>query len=289
MNEVLVINKEKGMTSRDVVNEVSRILHIKKVGHTGTLDPLATGVLIICIGKYTKLVEELSAMKKEYIAEVILGLYTDTLDITGNILQKEKAIYTKEKINQVLFSFPKVYEQEVPLYSAIKIKGKKLYEYAREEKNVILPKRKVEIFHLELLDDIVYKNDKTVFKIKCEVSKGTYIRSLVRDIAYQLGTIGVMNSLIRTSQGNYSIKESYTLEDIKTGNYDFVEKSKLFSPYFKVVISEGILNKVKNGMKLKNIYHQNKILFVDKDDNPISLYQVDEKDNTKVKPYKMLI
>ena len=141
MNGVLVVDKPKNCTSRDVVNTICKKFHIKKVGHTGTLDPLATGVLIILIGKYTNLVEVVTAYDKIYEAEITLGALTDTLDITGNIIKEEKAIFTKEKIEESLKKMVGTYNQTVPIYSAVKINGKKLYEYARNNEEVELPKR----------------------------------------------------------------------------------------------------------------------------------------------------
>lgn len=145
MNGILLINKEKDYTSRDVVNIVSKCLNTKKVGHTGTLDPIATGVLVICVGKATKLVDYLTSTYKEYEAEIILGISTDTYDITGNILKEENVKIEKKEIEKVLNNMIGTYLQEVPIYSAVKIDGKKLYEYARENKEIELPKREVDI------------------------------------------------------------------------------------------------------------------------------------------------
>ena len=166
MNGILLVNKEKNYTSRDIVNIVSKKLKTRKVGHTGTLDPLATGVLVLCIGNATKLVEILTSTEKEYEAEIILGIKTDTLDITGNILKEENTFKTKEEIESVLQKMTKKYEQTVPIYSAVKINGKKLYEYARNNEEIELPKRMVEIKKLELINDIKYIEGKTIFKIR---------------------------------------------------------------------------------------------------------------------------
>jgi len=211
-NGVLIINKPKDYTSRDVVNKLNHILETKKIGHTGTLDPLATGVLVIAVGSYTKLVNELTSLDKEYIAEIKLGIKTDTSDITGNILEENNNYnINKEDILNVFNNFPKEYEQTVPAYSAVKINGKKLYEYAREHIKVELPKRLVNIYSLELLD---FSND--IIKFKTKVSKGTYIRSLIEDICIKLNVVGTMNSLVRTKQGKFSIEESINLDDINS-------------------------------------------------------------------------
>ena len=200
MNGIIIVNKEKDYTSRDIVNIISKVLGTKKVGHTGTLDPLATGVLVVTIGKCTKLTDYLTSSYKEYIAEFELGYLTDTLDNTGNILKKSEHKVSKEEIIKVTNSFKKKYNQQVPLYSAVKINGKKLYEYARNNIDIALPSRIVDIKEIEVLNIEEQK-----ITIKCLVSKGTYIRSLIRDIGNELNTYATMTSLIRTKQGIFDI------------------------------------------------------------------------------------
>lgn len=280
---LLVVDKEKNMTSRDVVNEVSKIFKTKKVGHTGTLDPIATGVLVLTINKATKLNELITATYKEYQVEAILGLKTDTLDITGNVLKKENTNFTKEEISDALNSFIGSYNQEVPIYSAVKINGKKLYEYARSKENVTLPKRVVNIKEI-VLDDINYIDNQTIIKFTCLVSKGTYIRSLVNDIAIKLNTVGTMKNLRRIKQGDYSIDKSYKLNDIKNNNYQIISIKEALKDYFTVKVDEKLKFKVINGQKLANIYNQEYVLFVD--DDVIALYK---SVNNELKPYKMFI
>ncbi len=288
MNGLLVVNKEKDCTSRDVVNSVSKILGTKKVGHTGTLDPMATGVLVMCIGKCTKLVDMITCDEKEYVAGVKLGILTDTLDTTGNVLKSESVNFSRDEIVNVLKSMTGEYEQEVPIYSAVKINGKKLYEYARNGEKVELPKRMVNIKEIELISDIEYSNKTINFNIKCLVSKGTYIRSLVRDIAKKLGTIGVMSSLKRTKQGKFSIDEAYSLLDIKEGNYKIIDIGTYFKDMYKVIVDDKLKKEILNGKILDNTYKYDKILFVDKNNNVLAIYSIYEKDNKKIKPYKML-
>ena len=287
MDGILIVNKEAGYTSRDIVNNVSKILNTKKIGHTGTLDPIATGVLVLCIGKATKLVEILTSTEKEYIAEATLGVMTDTLDNTGNILETKNTSITKEEIIKTLNNMQGCYEQEVPIYSAVKINGKKLYEYARENKNIELPKRMVEIKELELIDDIKYEDNKTIFNLKCLVSKGTYIRSLIRDIASNLNTVGIMSKLMRVKQGKFSINESYTLEDIEKGNYKLISISDCLSCYKKVIADDFLINKIRNGALLNQIYDEDIIVFKDCDDNVLAIYKTYDKDNSKIKPWKI--
>ena len=150
MNGLLLINKDKNMTSRDVINKLNHIFSMKKIGHTGTLDPLATGVMVCLFGKYTKLVDIITSYNKEYIAEIKLGVKTDTLDITGNVIETQNIKVTNEDILKVFSNFPKEYMQKVPIYSAVKINGKKLYEYARNNQLIELPKRKVNIYNLDI-------------------------------------------------------------------------------------------------------------------------------------------
>ena len=283
INGLLVVDKEKDMTSRDVVNEVSKIFKTKKVGHTGTLDPIATGVLVLTIGKATKLNELITATEKKYQVEAILGLKTDTLDITGNVLKKENTNFTKEEITNTLNSFLGSYNQEVPIYSAVKINGKKLYEYARNKENVTLPKRVVNIKEI-VLDDINYIDNQTIIKFSCLVSKGTYIRSLVNDIAIKLNTVGTMKNLRRIKQGDYLIDKSYKLNDIRNNNYQIISIKEALKDYFTVKVDEKLKFKVINGQKLANIYNQEYVLFVD--DDVIALYK---SVNNELKPYKMFI
>ena len=244
MNGVLIINKPKDYTSRDVINKLSKILGTKKIGHTGTLDPLATGVLVIVIGSYTKLVNELTSLDKEYIAEIKLGIKTDTGDITGNILEENyKYNITKENITNIFNNFPKEYEQTVPKYSAVKINGKKLYEYARENIDIELPKRMVNIYSLELLE---FNND--IIKFKTKVSKGTYIRSLIEDLCYKLNVIGTMNSLVRTKQGRFNIENALNLEDININTKLLTSKDILDIKDYG--LDDNLYKFVSNGNKL---------------------------------------
>lgn len=203
MDGILLVDKEKGITSRDVVNKISKELNIKKVGHAGTLDPLATGLMVIGIGKGTKILDLLTSDKKEYIATVKLGIQTDTLDITGNIVKKiDNYILKKDKLESILKFFSKTYMQTVPKYSAIKINGKKLYEYARNDIEIELPKKEVTIYSIELID---FKENEFTFKTL--VSKGTYIRSLINDIGNSLNIPMTMKELRRTKSGKFKIND----------------------------------------------------------------------------------
>lgn len=287
MNGIIIVNKPYGYTSRDVVNILCKKFKTKRIGHTGTLDPIATGVLILCIGSATKLVEALTSDDKEYIATVEIGTLTDTLDNTGNVIKEEKTNLNVNQIKKALEKMQGVYEQEVPIYSAVKINGKKLYEYAREGIKVDLPKRMVNIKSLELINNIKYENNKTTFQIRCHVSKGTYIRSLVNDIAHELGTVGTMTSLNRVKQGIFNISDAYTLEDIENDNYKLLSIKEALSNVKQVIVSGEVLFKIKNGTRLENIYHSDKVLFLDEFDNEIALYKTLNNDDKILKVYKM--
>ena len=280
MDGIILINKPKNVTSRDVVNIVGKTLHTKKIGHTGTLDPIATGVLVLCVGKYTKLVDLITSYEKEYIATVLIGTKTDTLDVTGNVLKKVETDLNEKELIKVLKSFEGKYMQEVPIYSAVKINGKKLYEYARNNEVIDLPKREVTIKNVELIN---IKEKEFTFKVL--VSKGTYIRSLINDIGIKMNIPMCMKELHRTKQGSFNIEKCNNIDEV---NYKLLNiKDVLNYPIIK--IDNKILeNKIKNGALIDNDYNYNTVMF-ELDDEIIAIYQTYEKDKTKLKPYKMLL
>lgn len=254
MNAVILINKDKGKTSRDVVNSLTKVFNTKRIGHTGTLDPIAQGVLVICINKYTKLVNSLMSLNKEYIGTITLGIKTDTFDITGKVLDKKDVNVSKDDIEKVFSSLIGKYKQVVPIYSAKKVNGKKLYEYARNGEEVNLPINEVDIYNLELIS---YEDNKIVFKCNC--SKGAYIRSLIQTICEKLNVIGTMSDLIRTKQGNFDISNTYTIKDIENGNYKVLSVKDLFD--YKIYnLNEDEYNKVKNGSHIKINSNEDKLL-----------------------------
>ena len=286
MDGILLIDKEKDVTSRDVVNDICHIFNTKKVGHTGTLDPLATGVLVIAINRGLKVVELLTTLDKEYEAKITLGIETDTLDITGNILNKTNNVnISNEEIDKILDSFIGDYNMEVPKYSAIKINGKKLYEYARNNEDIVLPVHLVKIFELKRISSVEKVNGKYEFSIRCKVSKGTYIRSLVRDICKKLNTIGVMSALNRTKQGKFLLKDCYKIDDVRQGNYKLLSIKDVVDVK-KVELPDNIYKKVINGNKIENVYDEEEILFI-KDNKEIALYEVSKEDKKILKPKKI--
>lgn len=283
MNGIILINKEKEKTSRDVVNEVGRLLHTKKIGHTGTLDPIATGVLVLCLGEATKLCELLTSEYKEYIGTIKLGFQTDTLDITGNVIETKEYHVNEEQISQVLSSFLGESIQETPLYSAVKVNGKKLYEYARSGQHVELPKRTINVKNIKLLS---FKDDTITFQ--ATVSKGTYIRALIKDICLKLNTVGTMQDLIRTKQGNFSIEDTFTIQDIQNNNYKLLPISEILNNYETQNISRELYSKIKNGAIIPKTF-QNDICVFKYQNEVIAIYQTYHQDSTLAKPYKMFI
>ena len=272
----LIIDKPKNLTSRDVVNMVSKKLNTKKVGHTGTLDPIAIGLLILCVNKATKLIELITNDNKTYIATVQMGILTDTLDITGNIIEKGSSKIDYESLNEVLNSFKGEYLQEVPKYSAVKINGKKLYQYARENKEVILPKRMVNIKDISLIS-----MDNDIFTFKVSVSKGTYIRSLIRYIGNKCHILMTMKELRRINLGNFDINEAINIDDVdidKIINF----KDKLDIP--TIIVSLDLEKKITNGARIENIYDSELIMFVNKKDDVLAIYR---RCNDEMWPYKV--
>lgn len=258
MNGVIVVNKPKGITSRDVVNKLVKVFGTKSIGHIGTLDPMATGVLVCLIGKYTKLGSIMVNHDKEYIATFKLDVLTDTLDIEGKVLKTDNKIISLEDMNGAIEHFNGLtYMQEVPIYSAVKVNGKKLYDYARSNEDVILPKKEVTIYKLELVsfgDEV---------KIKCKVSKGTYIRALIRDICAYLGTYGVMTDLVRTKLGDYDISDAYSLDDISNGKYKLYSLEDIFDLDVRY-INDDNHKQIYNGNIVKD-KNSNYILYKDGD------------------------
>lgn len=286
MNGVLIVNKPTNMTSRDVVNILSKIFHTKKIGHAGTLDPMATGVLVICIGKYTKLVEILTGSEKTYEFEACLGIKTDTLDIEGKVIEEKPCILTSGDIDDAIQDFPHKYLQEVPIYSAVHVNGKKLYEYARNHETVTLPKREVEIYHLKRTGEVKLEHNHTYFKGEIKVSKGTFIRSFISDFASSLDTIGIMTSLKRIQQGKFLIENAYTLEQIEKGDYQFVDIQSCLQDYPIYEVDSETLKNIQNGALINKKYKEDIIAFSFQK-KILAIYKTYEKDHSKMKPWKM--
>ena len=241
LDGVLIIDKPSGITSHDVVAKVRKALKTKKVGHTGTLDPLATGVLVVCVEKATKLVNYLTCDEKIYEVEMKLGIKTDTGDITGNIIDEDTNYkVTIKEANEAIKSFIGKQKQVPPMYSAIKVNGQKLYELARKGIEIEREPRDIEIFDIY---NIEMNNELIKYTVHC--SKGTYVRSLCEDIAQRLGTIGTMTNLRRIKSGQFEIENAIKIDDISEEK--IISMEKLFD---KEINIQNNLKELLNGMKI---------------------------------------
>lgn len=211
MDGVLIVRKEKGFTSHDVVAKLRGILHMKKIGHTGTLDPDAEGVLPVVLGKATRLVDMLTEKQKTYEALLRLGVETDTQDMTGSVIKELPVTVSEEEVRQVIDSFTGQQQQIPPMYSALKVDGKKLYELAREGKTVERKPRTVYFYEIHILEMQL-----PLVRLSVTCSKGTYIRTLCHDIGQRLGCGGCMEDLLRTRSGQFILEDSLTLDEIQS-------------------------------------------------------------------------
>lgn len=253
MDGIVNVNKPLGITSHDVVYRLRKILNMKKIGHTGTLDPDAEGVLPMCVGRGTKLAEELTAKEKQYLTELTLGIVTDTQDISGEVLKTLPVTASEEEIKSAIMSFVGDIEQIPPMYSAIKVNGRKLYELAREGKTIEMPPRPVTIYSIEI-ENIDIKENKVSLLIDC--SKGTYIRTLCHDIGEKLGCGGVMSALKRTKSGRFCIEDAYTLTQIEEmaqkEDFSFLTPvDEVLSSYDKVVLADKNAARMCNGIQIR--------------------------------------
>ena len=251
MEGIIVVNKPKGITSFDVIRKLKKILKTKKIGHTGTLDPLATGIMLVCTGRATKLASDLEAKDKIYIADFDIGYATDTYDIEGKKIAENIIEVSKENLEQSLKKFIGDIKQVPPMYSAIKIDGNKLYHLARKGIEVERPERDVTIEYINLLD---FKDNKV--RIETKVSKGCYIRSLIYDIGQDLGTYATMTALQRKQVGDYSLENSYSLEQIEemifNNDFNFLKTIEEIFSYDKYSLqTEKELTLYKNGNTVK--------------------------------------
>lgn len=252
LNGIILVDKPCDWTSHDVVGKLRGILHERRIGHSGTLDPMATGLLVVFVGRATRAVEFAEADSKEYIAGLRLGISTDTQDITGNTLKSSNSLPSKAELEQALSAFKGEISQIPPMYSAIKVGGRKLYELARRGESVERKLRKVTIEKLE----IVGENDGDyILDIVC--SKGTYIRTLCNDIGDTLGCGGCMSSLRRVKAGAFSIEKAHTIDEIQTaadnGGLDeiIIPVDRLFSAYPELTVRDTAEKKLRNGNVIK--------------------------------------
>lgn len=266
MDGILLINKPVGYTSHDIVGIVRKKLHTKKVGHCGTLDPDATGVLVVCINKATKAIQFLMSDTKFYRATLSLGKSTDTYDASGKVLEeKEVGALSENQVIDVLNSFMGKSKQKPPIYSAIKVNGKKLYEYARNGEEVEIKERDIEIMMIKMIS---FSNNEIVFDVKC--SKGTYIRSLCVDIAQKLGYPGHMSHLERRQAGHFSIEDCITLEQLEKGDYTLHSIEEALGDYPKLKLEDPTI--VYHGKQIKSNL-TGKIAIYDNHNKILAIYE----------------
>ena len=279
MDGILLLNKPVGYTSRKVCNEISRIYNEKRVGHVGTLDPFASGLLIVAMGKCTKSVTFFDEAIKEYEADIVLGKETDTLDNTGNFISElEVPTISEEQIRGVLIGFLGDQTQIPPMTSAIHVNGKRLYEYAHEGKEVERPSRDIHIYELKLIS---FKSN--VVTIYCKVSKGTYIRTLGSDIANKLGTVGYLNRLVRVGVEPFKLEEASSYEEVKEKTAKMYSTGDILSRFMNTVsFDDKKIEDIKNGKItfLDKETKDNRILVVDSKGNAVAVYT---KENGKLK------
>ncbi|WP_352400492.1 tRNA pseudouridine(55) synthase TruB [Anaerotignum sp.] len=300
MDGILNIYKEKGFTSHDVVAVVRKILHMKKVGHTGTLDPDAEGVLPVCVGRGTKLADIIMNGHKSYRAVLHLGITTTTEDASGEVLEKKPVLFDEDIIRETVKGFVGELNQVPPMYSAVKVNGKRLYELAREGKEIERKSRKITIYDIQIRRLI--PPCQVEMDVTC--SKGTYIRTLCADIGKALGCGGHMSELVRTATGTFSLEDAIKLGDLKalaeTGQVEKVllKLEDALTEYTKVFVSEKSAKLLYNGGKIRSgflkpekaIKNGQVVVVFDHKKNLVGLYTVIEEENDFfIKPFKMLI
>lgn len=303
MDGILAIHKEVGMTSHDVVFKLRKILKTKKVGHTGTLDPEVSGVLPICVGKATRVSDYVMESGKSYRAEVTIGVSTTTEDQTGEIVDQKRVdqnLWDKDEMIATLKQLEGDIEQIPPMYSAVKVNGKKLYEYARQNIEVERPVRRVHINSIDLISDIIYENDTCKFEIEVECGKGTYIRTLATQIGALLNYPAHMSHLIRLKSGGFSLEQAIKLDDLRK----IVEQDKLqdvilpleygLNGLTKVTVHDkDIVTRIQNGQKIeKSLIDESKHdgeFVVWYEDKAIAIMDTYDKNETLYKPKKVFL
>ncbi|KWU66083.1 tRNA pseudouridine synthase B [Bacillus mycoides] len=300
MEGVVLLHKPKGMTSHDCVFKLRKILREKRIGHTGTLDPDVTGVLPICVGRATKIAQFLTSETKTYKGEVTLGFSTTTEDASGEVVEKQDVnrVITRKEVEEVLAELTGTIEQMPPMFSAVKVNGKKLYEYARAGQEVERPVRTITIHEFVLLDEReVFEGENISFRFRVTCSKGTYVRTLAVMIGEKLGFPSHMSHLVRTASGEFLLEDCISFEEIEenvqngTVESIFISIDEALSKFPKMVVDEKQAEKIKNGMFLKNELETTApfITVFDKNDRCLAIYEHHPKHPGMLKPMKVLV
>lgn len=270
INGIINVYKEQGFTSHDVVAKLRGITKQKKIGHTGTLDPDAQGVLPVCLGNATKLCDLLTDKDKTYEAVLKLGIRTDTQDITGKVLETKEVLADRKLTEETILDFIGEYDQLPPMYSAIKVGGKRLYELARAGREIERETRKVWIHNIRILE---FNTEQHEIRMSVDCSKGTYIRTLCHDIGNRLNCGGCMKSLIRTRAGIFTIDNSITLSEIQTKVYqgnlldDIIKVDEIFSDYKKIKVLEEYTKLIYNGNRFQAGQAENQAVVTELEDS----------------------
>lgn len=300
MEGVVLLHKPKGMTSHDCVFKLRKILREKRIGHTGTLDPDVTGVLPICVGRATKIAQFLTSETKTYEGEVTLGFSTTTEDASGEVVETKHVdrVITRKEVEEALATLTGTIEQMPPMFSAVKVNGKKLYEYARAGQEVERPVRTITIHEFVLLDDReVFEGENISFRFRVTCSKGTYVRTLAVMIGEKLGFPSHMSHLVRTASGEFLLEDCISFEEIEenvqngTVESIFISIDEALSKFPKMVVDEKQAEKIKNGMFLKNELQITSpfITVFDKNDRCLAIYEHHPKHPGMLKPMKVLV
>ncbi|CAM3933349.1 tRNA pseudouridine(55) synthase TruB [Bacillus paramycoides] len=300
MEGVVLLHKPKGMTSHDCVFKLRKILREKRIGHTGTLDPDVTGVLPICVGRATKIAQFLTSETKTYEGEVTLGFSTTTEDASGEVVETKNVdrVITRKEVEGVLAELTGTIEQMPPMFSAVKVNGKKLYEYARAGQEVERPVRTITIHEFVLLDEHeVFEGENVSFRFRVTCSKGTYVRTLAVMIGEKLGFPSHMSHLVRTASGEFLLEDCISFEEIEenvqngTVESIFISIDEALSKFPKMVVDEKQAEKIKNGMFLKNELETTApfITVFDKNDRCLAIYEHHPKHPGMLKPMKVLV
>ena len=281
MNGILLVNKEQGFTSQDVVSRIKKSLNLKKVGHAGTLDPMATGVVVVLLEEATKLSSYLLNEEKIYEAEITLGIATDTEDSTGKIVAtREVKELDVEMIDQVLADLVGKQEQIPPMFSAIKSSGKKLYELARQGITIPREARQIEIGELKRISAICTEKGTLKFSFITRVTKGTYIRTLCTEIGNRLNYPAHMSALRRLASGKFTHDQSFLLSEITEGKYEIISPLKAMEDRKIVKLNEEEYQRVKNGMTLSNkeTFADSDLVVLEYQNRLVAIYKKDEKE-----------
>ena len=275
MNGILVVDKEKDWTSQDALTKIKHLLKLKKVGHVGTLDPLATGVLVVLVNEATKLSDYLMSDNKEYLCEIVVGKATDTEDVTGEVIA-EKKVEILANVDEVLQSLQGTISQVPPMYSSIHHEGKKLYELARQGITVNREARDIEIFSIKRTSEVTYQDGLAKFSFLAKVSKGTYIRTLCVEIGNRLNYPAHMNALRRTKSGFFNLDQAVTINDISNNNYSLLNMIEVFQDKKIIEVTDELEKRIKNGMKVLVDSNDEMVIFT-KNHELLAIYEKEDK------------